>query len=109
LLLVKGSVDYVVENGNVLDTVSEPDVPAMEAIGGTGDTISGLTAAFIDAGISPHQSAMIAARANRAAGRLACATPGTRIGRVIGCFPDVFKANLCKWTGVCIVEGANDD
>lgn len=109
LLLVKGSVDFVVEEGKILDTVAEPDVPAMEAIGGTGDTISGMIAAFIDAGIKPSRSAVLAARANRAAGRIARATPATKIGRIIECFPNVFEANLCKWTGVCIVEGANDD
>ncbi|MBN2319801.1 MAG: sugar kinase, partial [Acidobacteria bacterium] len=109
LLLVKGSVDYVVEDGKILDTIAEPDVPAMEAIGGTGDTITGLIAAFVDAGLQPPPSAMLAARANRAAGQLARATPATKISRIIERFPDVFKANLCKWTGVCIVEGANDD
>ena len=109
LLMVKGSVDFVVEDGTILDTVAEPDVPAMEAIGGTGDTISGMIAAFTYAGIKPSQSAMLAARANRTAGQLARATPATKIGSIIECFPDVFEANLCKWTGVCIVEGANDD
>ncbi len=109
MLLVKGSVDYVVEEGKILDTIAEPDVPAMEAIGGTGDTISGMIAAFVDAGITPSLSAMLAARANRAAGRMAGATPATKISRIIECFPDVFRENLCKWTGVCIVEGVDDD
>jgi len=109
LLLVKGSVDYVVKDGKILDTIAEPDVPAMEAIGGTGDTISGLIAAFVDAGIDPAPSAMLAARANRVAGQRAGATPATKISRIIEHFPDVFKANLCKWSGVCIVEGVNDD
>ncbi|MBN2242552.1 MAG: sugar kinase [Acidobacteria bacterium] len=109
LLLVKGAVDYVVKDGNILETVAEPDVPAMEAIGGTGDTISGLIAAFVDAGIDPAPSAMLAARANRAAGQRARATPATKISRIIEFFPDVFKENLCQWTGVCVVEGENDD
>ena len=46
LLLVKGATDYVVRNGEILATISEPNVPALEPIGGTGDTITGLLSAF---------------------------------------------------------------
>ncbi|NIQ11116.1 MAG: sugar kinase, partial [Gammaproteobacteria bacterium] len=37
LLLVKGAIDYVVRDGEILITIAEPDVPELEAIGGTGD------------------------------------------------------------------------
>ena len=46
-LLVKGSVDYVVADGEITDQISEPATEAMEAIGGTGDTLTGLACALI--------------------------------------------------------------
>jgi len=79
LLLVKGAIDYVVQDGEIIATVSEPDVPELEAIGGTGDTITGLISAFAYAGLEPHEAAIIAARANRMAGKFARATPATKV------------------------------
>jgi len=101
LLLVKGAIDYIVDNDTIVATVNEPDVPPMEAIGGTGDAITGLVAAFVYAGLEPHEAAIIAAQANRMAGKLAEPTPATRVGRVIAQFPAVFKEYLCQWSGVC--------
>ncbi len=107
-LLVKGKVDYIVCDGEILDTISEPDVPELEAIGGTGDTITGLVSAFVHAGLTPHQAAVIAARANRMAGRLARATPATGVRQIIARFPAVFREHLCQWSGACHTEGARD-
>ncbi len=105
LLLVKGATDYIVDNGNVLATISEPNVPALEPIGGTGDTITGLLSAFVYAGLEPHEAAVIAARANRMAGKLAQATPATRVREIINQFPAVFKEYLCQWSEVCSIDG----
>jgi NAD(P)H-hydrate repair Nnr-like enzyme with NAD(P)H-hydrate dehydratase domain len=102
LLLVKGATDYIVRNGEILATVSEPDVPSLEPIGGTGDTITGTVAAFVYAGLELHEAAIIAAKANRTAGKLAKPTPATRVWQIIQQFPIVFKENLCQWSGVCI-------
>ena len=102
LLLVKGVTDYIVENGNILTTVSEPNVPALEPIGGTGDTITGLLSTFVYAGLEPKEAAVIAARTNRMAGKHAQATPATRVRRIIDQFPSVFKEYLCQWSNVCI-------
>jgi len=101
LLLVKGAIDYIVRDGEIWATVAEPDVPAMEAIGGTGDTVTGLVAAFGYAGLEPHEAAVIAARANRMAGSFAQVTPATRVSRVIAHLPAVFTKYLCQWSGVC--------
>ena len=101
LLLVKGAVDYVVRDGEIVATVTEPDVPAMEAIGGTGDTITGMVSAFVYAGLEPPEAAVIAARANRMAGKMAAATPATRVGQVNAKLPEVFQKYLCEWSGVC--------
>ena len=105
LLLVKGSTDYVVKDGSILATITEPDVPALEAIGGTGDTITGLVSTFVYAGLETHEAAIIAARANRTAGQLAGATPATRVWQIIEQFPAVFEDRLCQWSGVCVTEG----
>ncbi len=109
LLLVKGAVDYVVRDGEILETVAKPDVPALEAIGGTGDAITGLISAFVYAGLEPHQAAIIAAKANRTAGSLARATPVMKVGQIINQFPAVFKEYLCQWSGACCIEGENDE
>lgn len=105
LMLVKGAIDYIVRDGEILETVSEPDVPMMEPIGGTGDTITGMVAAFIYAGLEPHEAAVIAARANRMAGSFAGVTPATRVGEVVAHFPEVFQEYLCEWSGVCTTGG----
>jgi NAD(P)H-hydrate repair Nnr-like enzyme with NAD(P)H-hydrate dehydratase domain len=101
LLLVKGATDYVVRNGEILATISEPDVPTLEPIGGTGDTITGMLSAFVYAGLEPHEATIVAARANRMAGKLANATPATKVRQIISQFPAVFQQYLCQWSEVC--------
>lgn len=105
LLLVKGATDYVIKDGDVLATVTEPNVPALEAIGGTGDTVTGLVSAFVYAELEPHEAAIIAARANRMAGKYAQSTPATKVRQVITHFPAVFKDCLCEWSGICYMKG----
>lgn len=97
LLIVKGSTDYIVEDGKIVCTVSDPDVPTLEAIGGTGDTISGMTGAMIDAGFGHAKAAVCAARANREAGRAIQATPATKIRSIIEAIPRVLGT-------VCVSE-----
>jgi NAD(P)H-hydrate repair Nnr-like enzyme with NAD(P)H-hydrate dehydratase domain len=109
LLLVKGATDYVVDEGDILATITEPNVPELEAIGGTGDTITGLLAAFVYTGLEPRDAAVIAARTNRMAGKFARATPATRVKQIVDQFPAVFKEYLCQWSGVCYMEGRNSD
>ncbi len=105
LLLVKGAIDYVVDGGDIVATVAEPNVPALEAVGGTGDTITGLVSAFVYAGLEPREAAILAARSNRMAGKFAQATPATRVRQVIGQFQAVFEEYLCQWSGVCYTAG----
>lgn len=100
LLLVKGPTDYIVRDGVILETVEAPNVPALEAIGGTGDTITGILAALLDVELEPHEAAIIAAKSNRIAGQVASANPATKISQIIEQLPAVFKAHLCEWSGV---------
>ncbi len=105
LLLVKGSTDYIIRDGEVLATVTQPDIPMLEPIGGTGDTITGIVSALAYAELEPHEAAIIAARANRMAGKYANVTPATKVREVITQFSSVFKDYLCEWSGVCYVKG----
>jgi ADP-dependent NAD(P)H-hydrate dehydratase / NAD(P)H-hydrate epimerase len=96
ILLIKGATDYAAENGKIINTLSEPDIPALEAIGGTGDTISGMIGAFIDAGY-PHRDAIImAAESNRRAGQNAQATPATKIRQIVSALPEALNHILIK-------------
>ena len=108
VLLVKGAIDYVARDGLIVETIAEPDVPALEAIGGTGDTITGMVSAFAYAELELHEAAIIAARANRTAGQLAEPTPATAVREIIGLLPQVYKERLCEWSGVCYGEGGQE-
>jgi len=103
VLLVKGRCDHISLLGNIVGTVESPDVPSLEAIGGTGDTITGLAAGFMAAGFPTVDAAIIASRANRHAGQAVAATPATRAADLIEAFPAVFAENLCLWSGACTV------
>lgn len=82
-LLVKGGRDLVVRQGAVLAQVDGPDTPAMEAIGGTGDTLTGMVTALLMDGRPVAEACAIAAKANRVLGRLAQPTPATAIAGLI--------------------------
>ena len=86
-LLVKGKIDYMAAREGILATVTEPDLEVLEPIGGTGDTITGIVAALIDAGMPIPQAAFIAARANRLAGFYANPTPATQVATIIEHIP----------------------
>ena len=91
-MCVKGQRDYICKDGQILDEVYEPDVPELEAIGGTGDTITGIIAALIYKGISPQDASTVSAKVNRLAGKLASPTPATQIGKVIEMIPPALDA-----------------
>lgn len=103
LLLVKGKTDYIASEGNILATINEPDIPMIEAIGGTGDTITGLVSAFVYAGLEKKEAAIIAAKTNRMAGKIARPTPATKVAQLVDKFPQVFAEYLCQWSEVCCV------
>ncbi|MGC8719326.1 MAG: NAD(P)H-hydrate dehydratase [Thermodesulforhabdaceae bacterium] len=82
-LLVKANRDYLVVNGQIIETVSEPDVPALEAIGGTGDTLTGIVSALLDCGFELSRAMIVAAKANRIMGLLANPGIETPIAKLI--------------------------
>ena len=103
VLLIKGARDLVTLNGAVVDEVAEPCVPELEAIGGTGDTVTGLASAFLAAGFPTVDAARCACLANREAGRVMGATPAMHACDLVAVLPDVLRANLCRWGGACVV------
>ena len=105
MLIVKGKKDYIAQGGEILETISEPDVPALEPIGGTGDTITGLVSGLVYAGIEPKEAAVFACRTNRMAGKLANPTPATKVKDINDMFPRVCKEYYCTWSGVCYLDG----
>jgi NAD(P)H-hydrate repair Nnr-like enzyme with NAD(P)H-hydrate dehydratase domain len=101
VLLVKGVRDHVVADGCVAEVIEAPCVPELEAIGGTGDTVTGLASAFLAAGFPTVDAAVSASRANREAGRAIGATPAMRASDLIAALPQVLSENLCRWSGAC--------
>ena len=87
-LLVKGKQDYVANRQGTLGKVDSPVNAAMEAIGGTGDTLTGLAAALISSKIKIDEAAILAARINRLAGHYANPTPATQVMEIIRHIPE---------------------
>ncbi len=87
-LLVKGEKDYVADKGGIIETIDYPSEDAMEAIGGTGDTLTGIVSALIASGMDIPDAAIMAAKANRLAGHLAKPDPSTQIASIIEKIPE---------------------
>ena len=97
LLLVKGKTDYVAMDGQIVAAIDEPDVPTLEPIGGTGDTITGLVSGLVYSGQEPKDAAILACRINRMAGKLVNPTPATKVSKIIDMFPMVCKEYYSLW------------
>jgi len=87
-LLVKGARDYLADSKGIKAVVDSPVEEALEAMGGTGDTLTGLVSALIDSGREITKAAVPAAKANRLAGHLARPTPATQVAEIIGYIPE---------------------
>lgn len=86
-LLVKGIKDYVVNKEGVQGIVDNPVEESMEAIGGTGDTLTGIVSALSASGMHIEEAAILAARTNRLAGSYAHPTPATQVMEIIRYIP----------------------
>ncbi len=95
-LLVKGSQDYIANREGVLSVVDAPVEEAMEAIGGTGDTLTGIVSALISAGMEVSKAARIAAKVNRVAGSYAKPTPATQVMEIIRHIPEALEICMRK-------------
>lgn len=98
VMIVKGEKDYICREGKILATIEEPFVEPLEAIGGTGDTLTGIVSALVYGGYTIDEAAIIAARINRLSGELAHPTPSTQVSEIIMHIPralsNVLKKNI---------------
>ncbi|MBW2646733.1 MAG: sugar kinase [Deltaproteobacteria bacterium] len=95
-LLVKGKQDYLADRQGILETVDRPMEEALEAMGGTGDTLTGIVSALIDSGMAIREAAVVAMKANRLAGHYAKPTPAPQIIEVIHHIPKALSKILEK-------------
>jgi hypothetical protein len=86
-LLVKGKQDFIATRKGIFATVEDPMVEALEPVGGTGDTVTGIVSALATSGMSIEDSAFLAAKANRLAGLYANPTPATQVMELIRHIP----------------------
>jgi hypothetical protein len=93
-LLVKGSTDYIMDQTGLLFSVDSPSVESMEAIGGTGDTLTGIVTALISTGMTIPKAAYAAAKINRVAGFYADPTPATQVIEMIAQIPRAVETVL---------------
>jgi hypothetical protein len=93
-LLVKGRKDHVATGEGVHATIESPMDEAMEAIGGTGDSLTGIVTALISSGMKSVQASILAARINRLAGRFACLSPASQVMDLIEHIPTAMEEVL---------------
>lgn len=86
-LLVKGKTDYIANREGILAAVDEPLVEALEPVGGTGDTVTGIVSALVTSGLPVEEAAVLAAKINRLAGLHANPTPATQVIELIENIP----------------------
>jgi hypothetical protein len=98
-LLVKGESDYIVHKSQVVQKVDQPSFEAMEAIGGTGDTLTGMLSVLCGADFKLTKAAVLAARVNRRAGYYADLSPATQVIELIEKIPPALTNLLNEHNG----------
>lgn len=95
-LVVKGTIDYIYKDGVKIKESRGPNIPAMEAIGGTGDTITGMLSGLrYQKDEDSNYKALVV---NRLIGKRINCTPATQIREFIGAIPAVledYEKNSC--------------
>ena len=95
VLIVKGATDFIAQReaapSYIIETVSEPNVPELEAIGGTGDTITGLASGLMACGCETADAARRALLGNRMAGNSAKAQVFTPVREIIEHFSSIIQ------------------
>ena len=95
-LLVKGEQDHIASEEGILAFVHDPINEAMEAIGGTGDTLTGIVSAMIEGGMEIKDACLAAAKVNRLAGHYALPTPATQVTEIIQHIPRALAETFGK-------------
>lgn len=86
-LMVKGNKDYIADKNGIIAVIDYPIVEALEPIGGTGDTLTGIVSALIASGMAIDRAAIAATQINRLAGYYANPTPETQVVEIIENIP----------------------
>jgi len=95
-LLVKGKQDCVANRQGIQTTIDTPVEEAMEAIGGTGDTLTGIVTALVGTGMDIMKAATVAAKVNRLAGYYGKPTPATQVMEIIKRIPKALAKVLSE-------------
>lgn len=95
-LLVKGKIDFIVDEKRIVGIVDNPSFDAMEAIGGTGDTLTGLLTVLCSSH-TPPSAAILAARSNRWAGYYSNPSPATQVVELIDVVPQALSNVLDEY------------
>lgn len=82
-LIVKGSTDHVIVGERVQATIDSPSVDSMEAIGGTGDIVTGMVSGLLASGLPLPEACVCAVQASRDLAALAQPTPATQVGALL--------------------------
>ncbi len=90
-MLVKGRVDRYAHKGLILESVESPDVPMLEPVGGTGDSLAGIVSALLAAGLEMREACTAAFRINRRMGLLAQPTPAFSIMDILAFLQDAIQ------------------
>ncbi|MCR4667219.1 MAG: sugar kinase [Desulfovibrio sp.] len=90
-MIVKGHTDYIVHDGDILERITAPDTPVMEAIGGTGDMVIGVATALLASGVPLADAASLAAHTVRRCGQIVSPTPATQILALLPAIPEALS------------------
>lgn len=82
-LIIKGETDYIVMDGEIINKIQEPSVPAMEAIGGTGDLVTGLLTANLIQKQSIASAMIHAVKTARTIAKNVKPCPATQIAEIL--------------------------
>jgi len=93
-LLVKAKQDYIADRQGVQTKIDRPIEEALEAMGGTGDTLTGIATALIESGMEIMKAATVAAKVNRLAGYYARPNPATQVMEIIRQIPKALEKIL---------------
>ncbi|MDR2488254.1 MAG: sugar kinase [Desulfovibrio sp.] len=91
-MLVKGRVDRYTHNGAISEKVDAPDVPMLEPVGGTGDTLTGIVSALAASGLALRAACTAAFMINRRMGFLARPTPASSIADILTFLPSACRS-----------------
>ena len=90
ILVIKGADDFIADENGIVETISKPSNPYLEAVGGTGDTLCGILSALCNYYNNKErikEAAKIACKINRIAGVLGDITPASKISELIYAIP----------------------